>query len=207
MRKNWELKDNPGLCACVYTQITDVETECNGLLTYDRAVVKMDIDEVAKANRNQFPPPPQVTVVLPTAEKEAATWRYALEKPADDWIKPGFDAAAWKEGRSGFGTKGTPGAIVGTEWKTADIWLRREFALPEGKLNNPQLRAHHDEDIEVYINGVLAMKASGHITEYDLFDMEDAGKAALKPGKNSMAVHCHQTQGGQFVDVGIVDVK
>jgi hypothetical protein len=184
-----------------------VETECNGLLTYDRAVEKMDIDEVAKANRNQFPPPPQVTVVVPTAEKEAATWRYALEKPADEWIKPGFDATAWKEGRSGFGTKGTPGAIVGTEWKTADIWLRREFALPEGKLNNPQLRAHHDEDIEVYINGALAMKASGHITEYDLFDMEDAGKAALKPGKNIMAVHCHQTQGGQFVDVGIVDSK
>ena len=42
--------------------------------------------------------------------------------------------------------------------------------------------------------------------KYDLFEMEDAGKAALKPGKNSLAVHCHQTQGGQFVDVGIVDV-
>jgi len=207
MRKNWELKDNPGLCACVYTQITDVETECNGLLTYDRAVVKMDIDEVAKANHNQFPPAPQVTVLAPTAEKEAATWRYTLEKPGDDWFKPAFDAAAWKEGRSGFGTKGTPGAIVGTEWKSGDIWLRREFSLPEGQLNNPQLRVHHDEDVEVYINGVLAMKASGFISEYDFFEMEDAGKAALKPGKNTMAVHCHQTQGGQFVDVGLVDVK
>ena len=34
-----------------------------------------------------------------------------------------------------------------------------------------------------------------------------AGKTALKEGKNTMAVHCRQTGGGQFVDVGIVDVK
>ncbi|MGD0092168.1 MAG: sugar-binding domain-containing protein [Planctomycetota bacterium] len=207
LRKIWALKDAPGLCACVYTQITDVETECNGILTYDRAVVKMDLDEMAKANRNEFPPAPQVTVVVPTAEKEAATWRYTLEKPAEGWTKPEFDATAWKEGRSGFGSKGTPNAIIGTEWKSDDIWLRRDFTLPEAKLNNPQLRVHHDEDVEVYVNGVFAMKAPGFITDYDLFEMEEAGKAALKPGQNSMAVHCHQTVGGQYIDVGIVDLK
>ena len=31
-----------GLCAAIYTQITDVEGEVNGLLTYDREVLKMD---------------------------------------------------------------------------------------------------------------------------------------------------------------------
>ncbi len=31
-----------GLCGAVYTQLTDVEEECNGLLTYDRAVCKAD---------------------------------------------------------------------------------------------------------------------------------------------------------------------
>ncbi len=33
-----------GLAAAVYTQTTDVESEVNGLLTYDRAVIKMDLD-------------------------------------------------------------------------------------------------------------------------------------------------------------------
>lgn len=31
-----------GLCASVYTQLTDVEDEVNGILTYDRAIVKID---------------------------------------------------------------------------------------------------------------------------------------------------------------------
>lgn len=39
--KVWELKDNPGLSAVVYTQLTDVETEVNGLLTYDREIIKV----------------------------------------------------------------------------------------------------------------------------------------------------------------------
>ena len=46
----WKLKDQ-GLCACVYTQITDVETESNGLLTYDREVFKLDPERGARANR------------------------------------------------------------------------------------------------------------------------------------------------------------
>jgi hypothetical protein len=31
-----------GLAAIIYTQLTDVETEVNGLMTYDRAVEKID---------------------------------------------------------------------------------------------------------------------------------------------------------------------
>ncbi len=39
-----------GLSAAVYTQLTDVEDELNGLMTYDRRVVKIDIDELKKIN-------------------------------------------------------------------------------------------------------------------------------------------------------------
>lgn len=35
-----------GLCALVYTQVSDVEDETNGLLTYDRQVLKVDVDTV-----------------------------------------------------------------------------------------------------------------------------------------------------------------
>ena len=40
-----------GVSAAVYTQTTDVEIEVNGLMTYDRKVVKMDEDRLRKANR------------------------------------------------------------------------------------------------------------------------------------------------------------
>ena len=33
-----------GLCAAIYTQISDVEEEINGLITYDRALVKLDAE-------------------------------------------------------------------------------------------------------------------------------------------------------------------
>lgn len=39
-----------GLCASVYTQLSDVEDELNGLITYDRRVVKLDADEVRELN-------------------------------------------------------------------------------------------------------------------------------------------------------------
>jgi len=39
-----------GLAASVYTQLSDVEEEINGLVTYDRAVVKLDVDFVRALN-------------------------------------------------------------------------------------------------------------------------------------------------------------
>src|SRR5262249_1152832 len=43
-RRVYQLKERNALSAAVYTQLTDVETEANGLLTYDRAVIKVDLD-------------------------------------------------------------------------------------------------------------------------------------------------------------------
>lgn len=40
-----------GLSAAIYTQTTDVEHEVNGLLTYDRAVEKMEVDKVKAVNQ------------------------------------------------------------------------------------------------------------------------------------------------------------
>lgn len=39
-----------GLCAAVYTQLTDVEDELNGLITYDRKVIKLSADEIRDIN-------------------------------------------------------------------------------------------------------------------------------------------------------------
>ncbi|MGD0260627.1 MAG: sugar-binding domain-containing protein [Verrucomicrobiota bacterium] len=48
--KLFPLIDEKGLSAAVYTQTTDVEIEVNGLMTYDRELVKMDLNKVAAVN-------------------------------------------------------------------------------------------------------------------------------------------------------------
>ncbi|MBC7855213.1 MAG: glycoside hydrolase family 2 [Pirellulaceae bacterium] len=195
-----------GLSAAVYTQTTDVEIEVNGLMTYDRAVLKFDEKQLAAAHARLYLPPPKLTTVVPTSQQEAQKWRYTLAKPADGWEKAGFDDTAWKEGPGGFGEKSTPGSAVRTDWKTPDIWLRRTFELPAGKQEGLYLAIHHDEGAEVYLNGVLAAKTSGYITDYTLVAIDEAALKSLREGKNTLAVHCHQTGGGQYIDVGLVEV-
>ncbi len=51
VKKLFPLIGEKGLSAAVYTQTTDVEVEVNGLMTYDREKVKMDLEKVAAANR------------------------------------------------------------------------------------------------------------------------------------------------------------
>ena len=40
-----------GLCAAIYTQVSDVEDEVNGLMTYDRKVMKVEPERIREINR------------------------------------------------------------------------------------------------------------------------------------------------------------
>ncbi|MDB5310066.1 MAG: uidA [Gemmataceae bacterium] len=195
-----------GLSAAVYTQTTDVEVEVNGLMTYDREVIKLDPKETAAWHKSLFGPPPEYRELVPTSREKPQKWRYFTGTPGEGWEKPGFDPAKWEEADGGFGTKGTPGAVVRTEWKTPDIWLRRAFELTDLPKGDVLLRIHHDEDAEVYVNGVLAAKTSGFTSDYVEIPLTAGGRKALKAGQNVIAVHCHQTTGGQYIDVGLVEV-
>ena len=207
LRGAWSMKDSAALNAAVYTQTTDVETEANGLLTYDREILKVDVEKVAAANQGRFP---KYREILPTSVAEGQSWRYVLSQPENGWEALEFDDASWKTGPGGFGTVGTPSAMVRTRWDSSDIWLRREFTLsketaPADQGTDVLFSFHHDEDAEIYINGELATQATGYSIRYDETPLSDAGRAALKIGKNVIAVHCKQTGGGQYIDVGILE--
>ena len=196
-----------GLSVAVYTQTTDVEVEVNGLMTYDREVIKLDVKDTAAWHKGLFGPPPEFRELVPTSEAKPQMWRYTTAKPADGWEKADFDGTKWDEADGGFGTKGTPGAVVRTEWKTADIWLRRSFDLKELPTGEVFLRIHHDDDAEIFINGMLAATVTGWTSEYTEVPLTTEGRKALKVGTNAIAVHCHQTTGGQYIDAGLVEVK
>jgi len=205
LRNGYGIMADRGTSALVYTQLTDVEQEINGILTYDRAVIKPDAAIIAAANRGQFlplPPDPNPDLV-PTSEDEAQTWRYVTAQPGGAWTRPGFDDAAWKTGKAPFGHDA---GHVNTPWTDTpgDIWLRRVVTLPATIPAKLDVTTIHDEDVEVYVNGVLAASAPGYVGNYITLPMSDAARAALRPGgPNVIAVHCHQTAGGQVIDVGI----
>jgi hypothetical protein len=164
-------------------------------------------DKTKVGNWAPLPEPPKVTEVVATSRQTPAIWRYTTEKPAGDWMQPQFDVSGWKEGPAGFGTEGTPGSVVRTTWNTGDIWLRRTLTIPEVPHSNLQFYVYHDEDVEIYVNGVLAVTEGGFTTSYVPLEMRPAAQALLKPGaKITLAVHCHQTAGGQGIDVGLANV-
>ncbi len=193
-----------GLAAAVYTQTTDVEIEVNGLLTYDREVVKFDTERLAKLHKQLYGKPPSSKVILPTAEAGPQKWRMVTTKPADGWQQANFEDANWKEVDGGIGGETPPNTFIRSPWKTPDIWVRRSFELDPSKLNDPHLRIYHDEDCEVFINGEKVVSLTGYVTQYFNEPLGDARKA-LKPGRNVIAIHCHQTGGGQYIDAGLVD--
>jgi hypothetical protein len=154
------------------------------------------------------PRPPRITEICPTSQRRPVKWRYTFKRPAGNWTAAGFDDREWKEGQGGFGTAGTPGAVIRTEWRTPDIWLRRQITLPAAvEPMRIQLLAYHDEDAEIFVNGTLAARESGYMTSYLPVEMRPAAQRQLKPRATVvLAVHCHQTSGGQGIDVGLVEV-
>lgn len=201
-----------GLSGAVYTEITDVEMELNGFLTYDRKVLKGNVEDFYAVNQRIINDDRYYDEIAPTAETAPQAWKYTTSQPvAGSWMSKTFDDSAWERSNSGFGTINTPAVIIGTLWNTSNIWLRRKFTLPANALDDGKrllLRIHHDEDCQVYINGVQAIGLTGYTGNYSFYDISAAAQGALVfGGENTLAVHCRQTYGGQYIDVGVFVLK
>jgi len=209
------LLDNPNMFGFCYTQLTDVEQEKNGLYFYDRRP-KFDVGRLHKINsrvaayEKTGPTAPQPdsqrdqswqVLVGAAADGELCLpYRYTTTKPAADWLNATFDDSNWRSGRAPFGTIANPR----TPWNSSDIWLRRTFSWNGKNFSAAALVIFHDEDTEVYVNGELIWRGSGYKTAYEMFTVTDTLRRALRSGENTIAVHTHQTGGGQFIDLALL---
>ena len=196
-------KNEKGLSAAVYTQLTDVEIEVNGLMTYDR-VIKSDVNRLLKANRTIIEGIGKETkYILSTADSNPETWSYTTTTPKGDWTKADYDDSGWSSGKAGFGKSVSNS---NTSWTTSDIWLRKTVNLDLTSEDVEKLkgRIFHDEDVELYINGVLAFEATGYLSTYkNITFSKEALEALNLNGENVFAAHVKQTSGGQYFDLGL----
>ncbi len=115
------------LSAAVYTQTTDVEGEVNGLMTYDRAVTKFNVETTVAAHRTLYAPITKLTPAQMTHVHTVAYWRFEDGKagafvPHDRKVKDGVAARdvsghknhlyAFKRGTAPRITAHTPGKTV-----------------------------------------------------------------------------------------------
>ncbi|MDO5447390.1 MAG: family 43 glycosylhydrolase [Prevotellaceae bacterium] len=204
-----KLQLSKGLWASVYTQITDVENEINGLMTYDRKAFKMNDEQKASIRENI-----QRTInyrymgikaLVPAGDNDAnINWQYTTTQPSGNWMNQDFNDSAWATGKGAFGD----GSLyTRTSWKSDDIWLRRTFTLnlDESQRGDISLWMFYDDNVEVYLNGIRIFQREGWNTEYEGFTIPQEGLNALHlDGKeNLLAIHCHQSWGGQYIDAGL----
>jgi len=83
-----ELRDNRNLCAIIYTQVTDFYNQINGFMTFDREVIKVDIDRMRSTNmRFRAGAGAPKVAVPPAVEKTHAEWKPVEGKIMTRWAK------------------------------------------------------------------------------------------------------------------------
>ena len=208
--------DNPHLFGFCYTQLTDIEQEKNGLFYYDRkpkfdAKKLQEITSREAAYERHDPTKPAVKAAEPAWKvlvgalqdgKLRTPYQYIFDKPADGWMKEGFDDSSWKTGLAPFASDGE--WTVGTKWTSVDIFFRKTFEYDGGEIKKGALVILYDEDTEIYVNGQKIFEAEKFITQYQLYSVTDLLKKALKKGTNTIAVHTRQSSGGQYIDLALL---
>jgi hypothetical protein len=208
--------DNTHLFGFCYTQLTDIEQEKNGLYYYDRkpkfdAKKLHEITSREAAYERNDPTKPAVKAAEPAWKvlvgalqdgKLRTPYHYVFEKPADGWMKEGFDDTSWKTGLAPFASDGE--WTIGTKWTSGDIFFRKTFEYDGGEIKKGALVILYDEDTEVYVNGQKIFGAEKFITNYQLYPVTELLKKALKKGTNTIALHTRQTSGGQYIDLALL---
>lgn len=185
------------------SELRQESANASKLAHYDRVMYK--------ANRR--------TPLVGDSRGESPDWRYTAEDPGDGWAMPGFDATGWRRGKGAFGTTKRPnvsdapdpyGTSLQTDWNSTDLWTRVEFDLADPSMQEVRLEGRFSGAFEAFVNGVPAAKEINGSGTFAPFELTTRAKAALRPGKNLLAVHAVHTglsDGLRFLDIGLTALR
>ncbi|MCF0199192.1 MAG: DUF4965 domain-containing protein [Bacteroidaceae bacterium] len=142
--------------------------------------------------------------VAPMADEERWEGRVAYQQPSDDWAQPDFDDSRWAVERAAWGSPDL--AHISHRWDAleSDIFIRREVNLSAEQLaEDLWLKYSHDDVFQLYVNGTLVANTGETWVNNELLQLDARLKALLRPGRNIIAAHCHNTTGGAYADYGL----
>jgi len=149
---------------------------------------------------------PNLQAIAPMTDTENWEGNYTSQTPPAGWTATQFDDSSWKHGKAAFGTHDMP--RIHTEWKNDDIWVRRTFNLEDINTNdNFFIKYSHDDVFELYLNGEELVNTGNTWNNDVCLQLTEAAKKKLRKGKNVIAIHCHNTTGGAYVDFGFYKEK
>jgi hypothetical protein len=195
-----------GLSAAVYTQTTDVEGEVNGLMTYDRAVIKFDPGELTRIHQRLYAASRKANVILADSEQQRHPWLFVRGVPAGDWTAIDFDDGNWMSGTAPFQSGREELFPTGTEWTSGGIWTRRAFELADVPANLWMKVLHGSEKGALYINGQKVLDFSNTRATRRHYRHANISQfaSALRKGKNVVAIQSEAAPDNTHItDVGL----
>lgn len=167
----------------------------------------------------------RLAVLVPEARSEPVEWRYSLVEPAPAWTRADFDDTSWPAGAAMFGhirpKKKQPsddGAEeleyklpeARTKWDGERLWLRRHFQVEGPGFEDFRIRVEFRGSFEVWINGVHAADSGEESSGPVDLKISAEAAAAIRPGKNVIAVAARRTiagDGDQYIDVALTALR
>ena len=142
--------------------------------------------------------------IAPMADEGGWKARYTRQVQQDGWQQPTFNDTSWREGTAAFGSPDL--SYVRTEWReeSSDLYVRRTINITAADLQEDLLMVYsHDDVFELYINGTKVADTGETWREGIKLPLDEKLRKLLKPGKNLIAAHCHNTTGGAYTDFGL----
>jgi hypothetical protein len=136
--------------------------------------------------------------ILPVSTEQPYDVKYTTDAPDAGWELNEFKDSNWKTGGAPFTDDSDQAKTL---WTTKDIWVRRKFTVSDVNVNQLILKLHHDDNIEVYLNGEKVYSFVGWTNNFKYIPIENK----LKAGENVLAIHCANTAGGSWLDAGLAD--
>ena len=178
-----------GLSAAIYTQTSDVEGEVNGLMTYDRKVIKMDPQLLRILHFPLYSSENiKVNDIIFDSQVEKQSVRFTKTNPGEDWL------SELKNTETRYG----PISID----KNESVWSAKSFHLtniPDGL----SVRILAYGAVKVYLNGglVLDKRIIGK-RHYEDFNISEF-KNLLKNGENKVSICVEKYETNGLFDYGL----